>query len=105
MIRNVLRAAHGLCKAYQDRLVRRRRDFPGRQLQDILTQCRHLGIPPGVRLDIGGGDGRYRSLLAETGRPVVELDRFDGPQVDVVADAHQMPVRETARRREIDASE
>ncbi len=93
MIRSVLRAAHGACKDYQDRLARRRRDYPGRQLQEILARCRHLGPPPGLRLDIGGGDGRYRSLLADTGEPVLELDRFGGPQVDVIADAHQMPIR------------
>ena len=94
VIRQALRAVHGICKAYQDRLARRRRDFPGRQLQEILAQCRHLGIPPGLRLDIGAGDGRYRSLLVETGGPVIEMDRFGGSQVDVMADAHRIPVQD-----------
>lgn len=93
MIRSCLRVAHRFLKECQDNLSRHRLDHPGRQLAELLTIARQLGIPPGPRLDIGGGDGCYRGLLTDAGALVLELDRFGGPQVDLIADAHHLPVR------------
>jgi SAM-dependent methyltransferase len=93
MIRNVLRAAHAACKEYQDRLTRRRIDHPERQLARLTAKAFEAGIPIGPRLDIGGGDGRYRALLAGPGGRVVELDRVADSGVEVLADAHALPVR------------
>lgn len=93
MLRAFLSAAHGLLKGYQDRLSRRRQDHPGRQLAKVMARARGLGIPLGPRLDIGSGQGEYRQLLADTKGPVLELDRFGGPHVDVIGDAHHLPVR------------
>lgn len=92
-MREVFRAAHGALKAIQDRITRARRDYPGMQLAMLLECARTRGVPPGFRLDLGGGDGRYRELLAGSGSRVLTLDRFSGMQVDLIADAHSLPVR------------
>lgn len=93
MIRFLWRHVHGLAKTYQDRFSRRRRDHPGVQLATLLERARQLGVPPGLRLDLGGGDGCYRELLSGGGARALTLDRFGGPQVDLIADAHALPVR------------
>jgi SAM-dependent methyltransferase len=92
-MRSVFRAAQGLLKTIQDRIARNRRDHPGMQLALLLERARQLGVPPGPRLDLGGGGGCYRELLSGGGSRVLTLDRFGGPQVDLIADAHAMPVR------------
>ena len=93
-MRSVFRAAHGVLKDLQDRIARRRRDYPGVQLALLLERARQLGVLPGLRLDLGGGDGCYRELLSSGGSRVLTLDRFGGPQVDLIADAHALPVRD-----------
>ncbi|MBI4400189.1 MAG: class I SAM-dependent methyltransferase [Nitrospirae bacterium] len=94
MFHSFWRTAHGFLKRHQDQLSRRRRDHPGRQLAEIVARARTLGIPRGPRLDIGGGEGNYRGLLSDGDGDVLELDRFPGPQVDLVADAHHLPIRD-----------
>jgi 2-polyprenyl-3-methyl-5-hydroxy-6-metoxy-1,4-benzoquinol methylase len=75
-------------------LTRRRRDHPAHQLRLLLERARHRGIRKGPPVDIGGGDGRYRSLIAGQGyRTIVDLSVRRG--VDIVADVHAMPVRDS----------
>ena len=93
-MRSVFRVAHGVLKTIQDRIARSRRDHPGIQLALLLERARQLGVPPGLRLDLGGGGGCYRELLSSGGSRVLTLDRFGGPQVDLIADAHALPVRD-----------
>ena len=92
----VFRVVHGVLKTLQDRISLRRRDYPGVQLAMLLERARQVGVPSGFRLDLGGGDGRYWELLASSGSRVFTLDRFGGPQVDLIADAHSLPVRNGA---------
>lgn len=92
-MRSMFRAAHDALKTIQDRIARRRRDHPGMQLATLLERARQVGVPPGLRLDLGGGDGCYRELLSSSGARVLTLDRFGGPQVDLIADAHALPIR------------
>ncbi|MEK7324464.1 MAG: class I SAM-dependent methyltransferase [Chloroflexota bacterium] len=91
-MRSVFRAAHGLLKTIQDRIARNRRDHPGAQLAMLLERARQLGVPKGLRLDLGGGDGCYRELLSSGGARALTLDRFGGPRVDLIADVHALPV-------------
>lgn len=93
MLRSFLSAVQGLLKDYQDRLSRRRQDHPGCQLAEMMARAQGLRIPLGPRLDIGAGEGVYRQLLADTDGLVLELDRFGGSHVDLVGDAHHLPVR------------
>lgn len=92
-VRPLLRRLHDRLVRYQDHLTRRRADHPGRQLQQLLDRARSLGVPTGLRLDVGGGDGRYRELLSGSGGAVVVVDLFAAPQVDVIADAYHLPIR------------
>jgi SAM-dependent methyltransferase len=83
----------GALKRAQDRLTRGRLDYPGNQLAALLAQARTLGMVRGPRLDIGGGDGRYRNLLAEDGDRVIEIDPSAGAHADLIGDAHRLPIR------------
>ena len=93
MSHGLLSAAQGCFKRVQDRVTRRRRDYPGRQLAELLSRTGALGIPSGLRLDIGGGGGQYRHLLESGQGHVVGLDRFVGDQVDLIADAGHLPIQ------------
>ena len=92
-VRQLLRRAHDGLTGYQDRLTERRRDHPRHQLEQLLARARELGAPAGVRLDIGGGGGRYRDLLADPGIEVVVVDRSVARGVDVAGDACALPLR------------
>lgn len=89
----ILSSIYGALKRAQDRLTRGRRDYPGNQLADLLALAKTFGIGPGPRLDIGGGDGRHRTLLADGGGRVVEVDSFTGAHADLIGDAHRLPIR------------
>lgn len=95
MIRAMLIRAHDRLRGWQNAVTERRRDHPAYQLRLLLERARHLGIPEGPRVDIGGGDGRYRSLIDEQGHRTIEMDLGVRIGVDVVADAHAMPVRDS----------
>jgi SAM-dependent methyltransferase len=96
MVKTVLSPIYGVLKRAQDRLARGRRDYPGNQLAALLAMARTFGIGSGPRLDVGGGDGRYRALLADGGGRVVEVDPFASTQADLVGDAHWLPIRSDA---------
>jgi SAM-dependent methyltransferase len=93
MVRTVLSAVHGVLKRAQDRLARHRRDYPGNQLAALLAHVKAAGTVQGPRLDIGGGDGRYRALLADGEGRVIEVDPFTGGNADLIGDAHHLPIR------------
>lgn len=93
MSHGLLLTVHGCFKRVQDRVTRRRRDYPGCQLAELLSQACALGIPSGLRLDIGGGGGQYRHILENGQSHVVGLDRFVGDQVDLIGDADHLPIQ------------
>jgi SAM-dependent methyltransferase len=93
MIKSIFSPVYGGLKRAQDRLTRGRMDYPGNQLAVLLARARTFGIVQGPRLDIGGGDARYRAMLADGGGRVVEVDPFAGAQADVVGDAQRLPIR------------
>jgi len=93
MSHGLLSAVQSRFKRVQDCVTRRRRDYPGCQLAELLSQACALGIPAGLRLDIGGGGGQYRHILENGQGHVVGLDRFVGDQVDLIGDADHLPIR------------
>jgi SAM-dependent methyltransferase len=66
--------AHDRLRGWQNAVTRRRRDHPAHQLRLLLERARHRGIPKGPPVDIGGGDGRYRSLIAGQGYRTIDMD-------------------------------
>lgn len=52
-----------------------------------------MPIPEGPRLDVGGGEGTYKALIGDGRGPAFVVDHFVSPGVNVVADAHHLPLR------------
>lgn len=93
MMHAMLSAIHGCFKRAQDRTTRRRLDYPGRQVADLMTRARALGIPDGPRLDVGGGDGKHREIMEDGTGIVIGVDPFVSTRSGLVGDAHHLPVR------------
>lgn len=93
MVHAMLTALHGCFKRAQDRTTRRRLDFPGRQLAELMARATAAGIPGGPRVDVGGGDGQHRGPLEDGKGPVVGVDPFIRSQSGLVGDAHHLPFR------------